>query len=202
MRRMIVSDFQTNCYIENNDLKEAFIVDPGGNGKKIWKYLNENELQLKAILLTHGHIDHIGAVEYLYNKTHCLVYAHQETIELVKDASMNLSAVFGEPYVLNVPIIEAEDEFEVIGYKMRWYFMPGHCQGSSMIYMIDKQVMFSGDVLFKGSIGRYDFPTSSHYDTKCSLEKIKAFDFDCHVLPGHGDFTTLNEEKKNNPYLR
>ncbi len=202
MKKLVLGSFQTNCYIIENDKKEVFIVDPGDNGKKINKYLEDNDYKLKAIMITHGHIDHIHAVEYLYNIYKCPVYAHQDTIEIAQDSFLNLSATMSTPYVLDIPMIPASDEFEVIGYKIRWYFLPGHCKGSSMIYLVNKNIMFSGDVLFKGSIGRYDFPTSSHFDTKKTLEVIKEMDLHCDIYPGHGEATTLDEEKQNNYYLR
>jgi glyoxylase-like metal-dependent hydrolase (beta-lactamase superfamily II) len=201
MKKMILGSFQTNCYIVENDKKEVFIVDPGDNGKKIAKYLNDNELHLTTILLTHGHFDHVGAVDYLYDKYKCKIYAHKETIDLVKDSYLNLSVMENE-FVVKAPILEAPNYFNINGYLIEWMFLPGHCQGSSMIYLKDKNIIFSGDVLFRGSIGRYDFPSSSKYDTIKSLNQIKQLDFDAIIYPGHGEETTLRFEIENNMYLK
>lgn len=201
LKKFVLGQLQTNCYMMINDKKEAFIVDPGDNGKKIRKYLTENELTLTAILLTHGHFDHMGAVDYLYDVYHCPIYAHKETIELASDPFLNLSTMIS-PMVLSAPVIAVNEQFELNGYKIEWLFLPGHCQGSSMIRLVDENIIFSGDVLFKGSIGRFDFPTSSHADTKKSLLYIKNLDYDAVVYPGHGEETTLKDELAYNPYLK
>lgn len=200
LKKFVLGQLQTNCYLMINDNKEVFIVDPGDNGKKIRKYLNDNELKLTAILLTHGHFDHIGAVDYLYDVFHCPIYAHKETIEIANDPFLNLSTMLS-PMVLSAPIQTVNERFDLNGYKIEWMFLPGHCKGSSMIRVIDENIIFSGDVLFKGSIGRFDFPTSSHSDTKKSLNYIKSLDYDAIIYPGHGEQSTLSEEKLNNPYL-
>ena len=201
LKRFIVSSFQTNCYLMTNDNHQAFIVDPGDNGKKIHKYLVDNEIDLTAILITHGHIDHVGAVDYLYNIYKCPVITHEESIELMKNPKLNLSSYFQGDVIVNAPLIKADTFFEVNGYKIEWMFLPGHCQGSSMIRVVDENIIFSGDVLFKGSIGRFDFPSSSHFDTKQSLNYINNLEYDAIIYPGHGESTSLLEEKNTNPYL-
>ena len=201
LKRFIVSSFQTNCYLMTNDNHQAFIVDPGDNGKKIHKYLVDNEIDLTAILITHGHIDHVGAVDYLYNIYKCPVITHEESIELMKNPKLNLSSYFQGDVIVNAPLIKADSLFEINGYKIEWMFLPGHCQGSSMIRVVDENIIFSGDVLFKGSIGRFDFPSSSHFDTKQSLNYINNLEYDAVIYPGHGESTSLLEEKNTNPYL-
>jgi len=201
LKKFVLGQLQTNCYMMINDKKEAFIVDPGDNGQKIRHYLTENGLELTAILLTHGHFDHIGAVDYLYDLYHCPIYAHKETIEIAEDPFLNLSTM-SSPMVLSAPITPVDGNMEINGYQIEWLFLPGHCKGSSMIRVLNENIIFSGDVLFKGSIGRFDFPTSSRHDTKQSLKYIKELDYDAVVYPGHGEDTTLNNEKLYNPYLR
>ena len=176
-------------------------VDPGANGQKVAKFIDENELFLKAILLTHGHFDHVGAVDYLYSKYKCSIYTHKESIELMRDAQLNLS-FYEKSFTVDSPIQEAHDKMVLAGYEIRWLLLEGHCQGSSMIYIPSENALMSGDVLFAGSIGRYDFPTSSHLQTKKSLEQIKEFTFDARLLPGHGEESTLKYEQQNNPYLK
>lgn len=201
IKKLIVGNMQTNCYVLYNDNHQCIIVDPGDQGQKISKYIDENELKLLAILLTHGHFDHIGAVDYLYQKYHCPIYTHQETLPLLHQSKLNLSS-FEIPFVVDSPIKIADTQLQIGSFQFVWMLLEGHCQGSSMIYYPAEDILFSGDVLFKGSIGRYDFPTSSHFETKKSLEVIKKLNFEAKILPGHGEESTLTYEKKYNPYLK
>lgn len=201
IKKMMVGHLQTNTYIVSNDKNECVLIDPGDRGKKISTYIENEELQVKAILLTHGHFDHMGAVDYLYTKYTCPIYIHKEDIAMLKDASLNLS-FYEQPFTLSAPVIAATPLLEIIGFTIHWLHLPGHTPGSSMLYFVNEETIFSGDVLFKGSIGRFDFPLSSHHDTKQSLQIIKDLEIEATVYPGHGESTTLSEEKKSNPYLQ
>ena len=200
VKTLLLGNMQTNCYVVSDDTKHCFIVDPGANGKKIINYLNENELVLDAILLTHGHFDHIGAVDYLYEHYHCPIYIHQDDILLLHDSKANLS-VFEKPFTVKSPVIKSDKRMKIGNFEISWLHLPGHCPGSSMIYLPKENVIFAGDVLFKGSIGRFDFPNSSKHDTRESLAKIKEYNFDAVVYPGHGPATTLKEKQTYNPYF-
>lgn len=201
IKRLILGPMQTNCYVVyNND--ECFVIDPGAQGQKIVHFLEEKELKLKAILLTHGHFDHIGAVDYLYEKFHCPIYTHKESLDILNKPELNLSSMMEQPFILKAPIYEAMPTMHIAGMTIQWLLLEGHCYGSSMIYVPQENALFSGDVLFAGSIGRYDFPTSSHLTTKESLKKIKTLQFDARLLPGHGEESTLKYEQMNNPFLR
>lgn len=201
IKTFVLGVMQTNCYIVSNDENHCMIIDPGAQGKKVAKYLEENELVLDAILLTHGHFDHIGAVDYLYDKYHCPIYIHHEDIEMLTNSRLNLSYL-EKPFSLSAPVTPASEHMEISGFKICWFHLPGHCPGASMIYLEDENVIFSGDVLFNGSIGRFDFPNSSKYDTLTSIEKIKTFNFDATLYPGHGPSSTLRSELLSNPYLQ
>lgn len=201
IKTFVLGVMQTNCYIVSNDENHCMIIDPGAQGKKVAKYLEENELVLDAILLTHGHFDHIGAVDYLYDKYHCPIYIHHEDIEMLTNSRLNLSYL-EKPFSLSAPVTPASEHMEISGFKICWFHLPGHCPGASMIYLENENVIFSGDVLFNGSIGRFDFPNSSKYDTLTSIEKIKTFNFDATLYPGHGPSSTLKSELLSNPYLQ
>lgn len=202
IKKLILGEMQTNCYIVYNEQKECFVIDPGANGQKVARFLNEQELEVQAILLTHGHFDHIGAIDYLYERYHCPIYARQESMEVIMDPQVNLSALFQTPFIPRSPLTPTENTLHIAHMTIQWLLLEGHCHGSSMIYVPEENALFSGDVLFAGSIGRYDFPTSSHHTTKESLQKIKALHFDARLLPGHGEESTLLYEQKNNPFLR
>ena len=182
IKTLLLGNMQTNGYVVSDENHHCLIIDPGANGKKVVHYLTENELVPEAVLLTHGHFDHIGAVDYLYEHYHCPIYLHQDDLEMLDNPQLNLS-VYENPFTVKA-------------------HLPGHCPGSSMIYLKDENIIFSGDVLFKGSIGRFDFPNSSKYETIESINKIKEYDFDAVIYPGHGPNSTLSEERLNNPYLK
>ncbi len=201
IKKLILGSMGVNCYVVYNDQKECIVIDPGDIGKKVRNFLEENELNPLAILLTHGHFDHIGAVDYLCDYYPVPVIAHKETESLVNDPKLNLS-FYNKEMTLRNKIQYAKEDMKIGEFRIHWYLLEGHCHGSSMIYFPDENAMFSGDVLFKGSVGRYDFPTSSNLQTKQSLETIKAFDFECAIYPGHGDATTLSYEKETNPFLK
>lgn len=201
LKKMVLGIMNTNCYILSHDETNCIIIDPGHNGQKIAKYIDEKGYHVSAILLTHGHFDHIGAVDYLYERYHCQVYTHSDSIELCHNQKLNLS-VYDKPMVVQSPLIPAPQAFNVAGFDIQWLLLEGHCQGSSMIYLPNEKMIFSGDVLFAGSIGRDDFPTSSHQQTKQTIQKIKSYDFDACVYPGHGEATTLKHEQQTNLYFR
>ena len=193
--------FEENCYIvvENNTCS---IIDPGLNGEKIIEYLNTNNIILKNIFLTHGHIDHIGDIDMLNKKyPNCPIYLGEHDIPLLYDASLNVSKMSIKPKTysekLNVtPILE---KTTIDGYT--FYPTPGHTKGSMIIEKGD--FLFTGDTLFKGTVGRTDLPTGNISDLNESLSFIsKSFSKDKKILSGHYDYSTLKEELKNNPYLR
>lgn len=199
LKTMILSPFQTNCYILSKD-NNTIIIDPGDNGKKISNYLEENELNLQAILLTHGHIDHIGAIDYLYNKYQCNIYLDSEDVSFLRDASLNLASMLSNNTTFNAPVINPKQKFDIADFQIETFKTPGHTPGSLM-YLIDNEYLFSGDMLFESSIGRTDFPGSSSSDMKNSIQLIKTIDKDYTVYPGHGNTTTIFKEKQNNPFF-
>lgn len=201
IKRLVVSSFQTNCYVLYDHF-QAVIIDPGDQAKKIKNFINENELDVLAILLTHGHCDHIGAIDALYQAFACPIYLHHEDHVYLKEPKYNLSMMMGNPLIIQAPVLDCDETMQIGPFKVRWHHLPGHTPGSSMIELIDQKIIFSGDVLFNGSIGRFDFPLSSHHDTVLSMKKLKEFQEDARVFPGHGEETSIKNEQQYNPYLK
>lgn len=201
IKRMLVSEFQTNCYVIFDEHNKAFIIDPGDNAKKIKNFIEEKELNVLAILLTHGHCDHIGATDMLYQEYRCPIYLHEEDHQYLSEPNYNLSKLLNKSLKISAPVINAPEDLEIENFKIHFHHLPGHTPGSCMIEFVNENIIFSGDVLFKLGIGRYDFPLSSKHDTYETIRKILAYDFDAKVLPGHGEMTTIKEEQANNPFL-
>ena len=123
LKKLILGTMQTNCYVLIQDNQECLLVDPGAQGQKVTQYLDENELVLKGILLTHGHFDHIGAVDYLYEKYHCPVYTHEYTCDLLEDSYLNLSENFGQPFVMKTPVSTDVNQLNIAGFHIQWLLL-------------------------------------------------------------------------------
>lgn len=196
-----LSEIATNSYIVCSDDKNAVLIDAPADADYIISQLKENGLTLKKILLTHGHIDHTGAVYDLAEKTECEVYIHSGDNSKLYDADLCLSNHLGisfKPYrsakaLENGDIITQDElKFEVIS-------TPGHTSGS-VCYICD-DVMFSGDTLFYRSVGRTDMIDGDSVKLIESLKKLKKINFDYTVYSGHGTPTSLSDEKALNPYM-
>ena len=182
--------YQTNTYILSND-REAVVIDPGYEADPILDALEGKEL--KAILLTHGHFDHVGAVKELVAETGCDVYIHPA------EATLPPMITDGQLYYTHT-YSEGDTVSPIDGVELTVLHTPGHTPGSVCLLMKDQ--MFSGDTLFEGSCGRIDLPGGNPQQMLQSLRRLASLQADYHVHPGHGGSTTLAEEKRYNPYLR
>ena len=190
-----------NCYLLiNEETKDTVVVDPGGHSKKFTAYIEEEKLNLVAILLTHGHYDHIGAVEAVKRQFHVPVYAGSEEKEVLRNSYNNLSELMGEhPFIIDATdYLEDMQKLFLAGLNITALATPGHTKGG-MPYLIScdgEQVLFSGDPLFQGSVGRYDFPTSNGRALFDSIKnKLLPLADDTPVFPGHGPATSIGEER-------
>ena len=203
IKRIVVGVYAVNCYIVYNDNKNGFIVDPGGDSDDIIKFIDEEKIKLKFILLTHGHADHIGAVKIIKEKYNLSIYASIKEKDLLEDPILNLSKSI--PPFKDIELIADRwlyDEEIIDFYGEKLYIMetPGHTIGSICILM--DGVIFSGDTLFRMSIGRSDLPTGSFDEIINSVKKLYNLKKDYRILPGHGAESNLQFERENNPFMK
>lgn len=200
-----VGDFATNCYIfGDKSTKEVNIIDPGGEPNKIIDFIKKNEYIVRNIILTHGHFDHIGGLKVLKQQFEVPVLIHKLDGEMLTDPAQNFSKFIG---LKNGEIIQdTADKFVEDGetlkigdipYKI--IHTPGHTRGGISI-LFDKY-LFSGDTLFKESVGRTDLPFSNHSDILESARKLLELSDDLVVYPGHGECTSIGYERANNPFI-
>lgn len=201
---VVLGPIGTNCYfLVNADTMEMVVIDPASSSERVRGIVEEKEWKCVAILLTHGHFDHIGAVDALKEEWHVPVYASIEEQELVQDPDMNASYMIrGNITAHPDHWVKDSDMLELAGAKIRVLSTPGHTVGSVCYYLPEQGILFSGDTLFAESIGRTDMPTGSEGRLLASLrDKIALLPEDTKVYTGHGEDTVIGYEKKYNPYM-
>lgn len=202
IKRIVVGRVSTNCYLVANE-KQCIIVDPGDDFERIVHEIEKNEYTPVAIFLTHGHFDHIMAVNELRERFHISVYAAKTEDELLKSEYLNSSVDFGYSYSTKADVLLKDGQWiDAIGMGIKVVYTPGHTAGSCCYYFKDEKVLFSGDTLFRSSIGRTDLPTGDEMDLFDSLDLLMKLPEDVRVFCGHGPETSIGFEKKNNPYIR
>ncbi len=189
-RTLVLGDYQVNCYLLSDDGGRAVIIDPGYEAERILRAVKEEALEVKAIFLTHGHFDHIGAVKPLAQALGCPVYLHPKEVTLPPYLTQGL-LYYTEEYGQG-------DEITVGDLTFRVLETPGHTAGS--VCLLCEDCLFTGDTLFAGSCGRTDLG-GSMLDMLASLKGLAALEGNCKVFPGHGPETDLDHERKTNPYI-
>jgi len=192
-----------NCYLVSCDkTNQAIVVDPGAGTKMILNWLKESGKEIVYIILTHGHYDHIGAVEYLRKELNVQVAIHKDDAEMLTDPSKNLSRYVGRDCILSPADILLEDNQELLIGEMtvKVLHTPGHTPGG--ISLLTDEGLLSGDTLFNCSVGRTDFPGGDMNQILKSIkEKIMVLSDDLRVFPGHESSTTIRRERLSNPYI-
>ena len=202
IKSMVLGMVGTNVFlVKNADTNELLIIDPADNAPIIEKEIAEWEGKPVAILLTHGHFDHIQAADDLRETYDIPIYAEESEQEVLGDAMKNLSGTWGMRYTLQADrTVKEGDVLELLDTKFQVLHTPGHTQGSICFYLPEEKILFSGDTLFCGSYGRIDFPTSSGAQMKESVRRLLTeLPEDVNVLPGHEQFTQIGFEKRYNP---
>lgn len=207
IRVFTLGPFETNCYVVSFDGSPAcWIVDAGFDPGEMIEHVTSAGLRPEAVVLTHAHADHIAGLEKVrgaYPGVPVLIHAAER--EFLTDPVLNLSAGMGLPIRCRAPdrLLEGEQELELSGRSWRVLHTPGHSPGGIALVHDESGTALVGDTLFKGSIGRTDFPTSDHEALERSIrERLYRLPDTTKVYPGHGPVTTIGAEKRGNPYVR
>ncbi|TFD92282.1 MBL fold metallo-hydrolase [Jeotgalibacillus sp. R-1-5s-1] len=205
-KQLPLGPLQTNAYLIYQKNGDCLIIDPGEEPDKIAEWVRQKKLNPKAILLTHAHFDHIGAVDDIRAKYEIPVYVHEQEKSWLSDPAKNGSAFFaglseitakGPDYTWN-----REEEMTIEGFVFSLLYTPGHSPGSVSFYFPEQSLVISGDALFQGSIGRTDLPGGDGPLLLKSIhQKLLTLPEDTYVLPGHGQVTTISDEMDSNPFL-
>jgi glyoxylase-like metal-dependent hydrolase (beta-lactamase superfamily II) len=205
---LILGVYETNCYILRSDdtAEDCLIIDTGLEAGKLINFLNEHKLNPVAVVLTHGHIDHIAGLVALRDRFPDIkVHIHKLDSKMLTDPQTNLSAMSGVAFITKPEdfSLEQQSVIEQAGIKLLVLHTPGHTPGGISLYSEDYGIAFVGDTLFADSIGRTDFPNGSMSQLINSIkEKLFTLPGETKVYPGHGPTTTIAQEKAHNPFLR
>lgn len=205
IEKLVLGMMQTNCYLaRNKETGRLLIVDPADEPQRVVRKIDDACSRPEAILLTHGHFDHIGAVDALREHYGIPVYALEKEQEILEDPVKNLSGMFGGGNGFCVKADHFLKDGQVLtlaGVEIHVIHTPGHTVGGACYYVPEENVLFSGDTLFRCSVGRSDFPTGSMRQLHDSIhEKLFVLPEDTVVLPGHDAATDIGYEKRFNPY--
>ena len=200
VERVIFGEYRANSYLvyENN---EAILIDASLNVEKLTECLEKNEAQLKAVFLTHAHFDHMINLKQIIEKFDIKVYAHNKALVNMQDQHKNMSDITSEPFVIEinenfVGLLDGDKVKCLSDKEIECFETPGHCE-SSMCFKIDNE-LFTGDTLFKGSFGRFDFPLGSFKELKESIKLLFSLDDNVIIYPGHGENSVISIEKSEN----
>ncbi|MDU6263036.1 MAG: MBL fold metallo-hydrolase [Anaerocolumna aminovalerica] len=200
----VLGPVMTNCYFAiNEDTKETIIIDPADKAEVLIQKINKETLKPVAVLLTHGHFDHILAASEIAVNFHIPIYASKEEKELLETPSLNLSVSLGKNISLTpTTLLNDKDIIKLAGTEVNVIHTPGHTSGGICYLFKESKILFSGDTLFEGTVGRADLPTGNLNTLLDSVNhKLMTLPDDTTVFPGHGESTTIGHERNTNPYV-
>ena len=205
IEKFVLGPVGTNCYIvSNEETKECFVIDMAACPPELISHIKNAGLTVKAVLLTHGHFDHIMGLDGFLREFPVPVYACEAEKELLENAQLNASAsMLGQPYTFsNAQYLSSRQNLKIAGIVIQVIATPGHTAGGCCYHMPEENVLFSGDTLFHSSVGRTDLPTGSMGQLVNSVrEKLLVLPEETKVYPGHMEETTIGYEKNYNPFL-
>jgi glyoxylase-like metal-dependent hydrolase (beta-lactamase superfamily II) len=206
LRTIVVTDFMTNCFIIGDEhTRRCFIIDPGGEADRILNEAVSSGMEVAALIMTHAHVDHIGAVGEIKARTGAPVMLHRLELPLFQSAS-RMGRLFGihmqQPPDPDSLLAEGDEVSLGNSLVLKVIETPGHSPGGISLYAADSKLCFAGDTLFAGSIGRTDLPGGDYRTLLSSIkDRLLPLGDDVKVLPGHGPATTLGAERRYNPFL-
>lgn len=198
IEKYVLGPFATNTYIISKD-DRSIIIDPAGKMEKVDSLLKERKLL--SILLTHGHFDHIKAVDGLYKKYHCPIYLSKEDENIARDPNQGeIFGIYNSAHISSPLNYLEQNTLKIEDFNFEVIYTPGHTSGS-VCYLIENH-LFTGDTLFHLACGRTDLYSGSDRELKSSLRLLKELDDDLLIYPGHEETSILKNEKEFNPYLK
>jgi len=203
IRRLTVGLLRTNCYLVfENRCKKAILIDPGAEGQKIVDFAKKLEVEIESVVLTHGHFDHTGAAGFIQRRTKVPVYIGEKDVPLLENPGWMEEFIEnpGEPKVEGYCTVKEGDKISAGKVTLTVIETPGHTPGSISLYM--PGYLFSGDLIFRGSVGRTDLPGGNMDQMLSSIrKKILVLPDVTRIYPGHDEPTTLGEERLQNPFF-
>ncbi|MDD5773580.1 MAG: MBL fold metallo-hydrolase [bacterium] len=206
LEKIVVGQLEANCYIFGDDkTREVVVIDPGGNAVEIIEVIKTNKLRVLAIINTHGHIDHTFDNKALKEYSKCPLLIHEDDREMLTSSFQNLSDFLGYEISVIPPdrLLKDNEIIKVGSFELKVIHTPGHTPGCISLECVGKEIIFTGDTLFAGGIGRTDLPGGSGEKIISSINKrLLIYSDNTIIYPGHGPSSTIGKEKKYNPFLK
>ena len=204
VERFLTGIISTNCYLAiNEETKQTVVIDPASSSPSLMNHIEAEGLKVEAILLTHGHFDHIMGIDGFLKKYDVPVYVHEDDKEMMNDPQLNQSSTYTAGYTFSgAECIRDGQVLHLAGNDFEVFHTPGHTPGGCCYYVRSEGVLFSGDTLFANSVGRTDFPGRSESALIRSIrEKLLPLPDETRVYPGHMGETAIGHEREHNPYI-